>query len=397
MEIPGRIEKFGGSNVRLVIVGSLLVLASLMVLGSGITEVLATARHGSDLGEVVAGIGVIATILLVPGCFLVHFGSRRRALAVFLLPGIVFVLLHWMAVRTLFDGSDTWDTALLLLMNLVVDGLAVTFLAVGLYPVVRRLKVVGDSGRPEDAWARVACLAVVALTVGLAATEITVNNRHRDSIAGQLKSRDPAVRITAARELARTGYTGALPSMSAALHDPIAEVRLWAARALGKSESRDAAAPLRGALSDGDPEVRLAVVEALQSLWTKRREPLPVKELAQLIDIEALNGPKEAAARLLESGGGDEADTVFIQALRRGDLMVVAAAHGFYVRRGEPGSEPAVVRALQQYGTKDMAVVLLNCGNTVLADAARAWARERGYKIEVESGRAPAVWGASHR
>jgi hypothetical protein len=316
----------------------------------------------------------------MPGCFLIYFSSRRRALHVFLLPGIVFAILHWVAVRALFAGAETWDTALLVLMNLVVDGLAVAFLAMGLYPMAPRF---------AKKYYPAVYMAGVVLMVGLTVTEVIANNRHRGSFAGQLASRDPAVRIAAAQTLAETGYTGALPALSAALHDDSeAKVRMWAAQALGKSESRNAAGPLRDALKDGNEDVLQATVEALKNLWDKRSEPLPIPALTRLVDREGVDRGKQAAARILEFAGGDEAETALIRGLHRGDVAIVAAAYAFYVRRGEKGSEPLLVQALRQHGTEEMAESLLNSGNTVLADAAREWAQEHEYKIAAKSGRA---------
>lgn len=374
-----------------VISGCLLIAVALLAVVSTHAEAFGAGYPGSNPSEALLGGGIVAFILLFPGCLLVHFGSGRRALWIFLLPGLFFVWIHWAAVRSIFTGSDTWSTPHLILMNLVVDMAGGAFLAIGLYPVVRRLTTVS-----EDAYARGCTLAVVMLVIGLTIGEAVVNDRHRGGYVAQLKSADVKTRIAAAEELAKTGYNGAIPAMAAALSDPEPQVRVLIARALGASESRDAAEPLRRALADSDPYVRATALESLQRLWEKRREPPPVAEIARLFDDD--RSSHAAAARLLQSAGGAEAEAVLLQELRRGNTVAVAAAYDFYLRRGEPGSEPLLVRALQDHGTKEMAVALLNSGNGALASAAQEWAASRGYEIRTETASETTTrWGQGRR
>jgi hypothetical protein len=60
---------------------------------------------------------------------------------------------------------------------------------------------------------------------------------------------------------------------------------------------------------------------------------------------------------------------------------VIAGAATFFVARGEPDSEDALIEALAKFGDVNMARVLLNCGNSKLEAAADRWASGHGYRI----------------
>jgi hypothetical protein len=67
--------------------------------------------------------------------------------------------------------------------------------------------------------------------------------------------------------------------------------------------------------------------------------------------------------------------------LKKPDLAVIAGAFSFFIQRGEPGSEDALIQALNAYGDKDMAEAFLNRGNSALEAAARQWAVAHGYQV----------------
>jgi hypothetical protein len=54
-------------------------------------------------------------------------------------------------------------------------------------------------------------------------------------------------------------------------------------------------------------------------------------------------------------------------------LPAVAGAFLFFIRRGEPGSEDAMIDALKEFGDRQMASAFQNCGNAKLEKAANAW------------------------
>lgn len=51
------------------------------------------------------------------------------------------------------------------------------------------------------------------------------------------------------------------------------------------------------------------------------------------------------------------------------------------IRIGRPGTEPALIKALNAYGDKEMAEYYLNCGNDLLEEAAIDWAHRNHYII----------------
>ena len=66
------------------------------------------------------------------------------------------------------------------------------------------------------------------------------------------------------------------------------------------------------------------------------------------------------------------------------------------IRIGQPGTESALVSALNKFGYKDMAVDYLNCGNPTLDKAAHTWATNHGYRVYTASGGGGAVaWGSN--
>jgi len=83
-----------------------------------------------------------------------------------------------------------------------------------------------------------------------------------------------------------------------------------------------------------------------------------------------------------------------LTALKKPDLSVVAGACRFFIGRGEPGSEKVLIEALDEYGTKEMAQALLNCGNPELKAAAQKWTSAKGYYTIPELRRfGPVRWG----
>ena len=53
----------------------------------------------------------------------------------------------------------------------------------------------------------------------------------------------------------------------------------------------------------------------------------------------------------------------------------------YFLPTVEDESEPALIMALNNYGTKVMAEDFLNCGNKILKDEAIRWAKRHGYTI----------------
>jgi hypothetical protein len=317
---------------------------------------------------------------------------------VFLVVGSLLGVAHWAALRPIFAGTDTWPFIFLFLLAGVAV-LAALFLYHALAPLV------GDR-RSWLGWLLLAC--VVALTV----QEFRVNNRHRDTLVADLASPEPEVRWNAARLLAETGYSRAVPALIEALKDPRSAVRSMAAYALGETWDGRAAGPLAALLVDDEPDVRRSALHAMTRLVehgedegfvpalirflekqpesradvldrrlrgmqndledAMRREKLGRARPVEAADIrgklellesdratpaEELSRPDDDvqrirldAARLLNELDEDQAAPVIMRALRDRDLPVVAGGFEVVVGRGEEGSDLVLREALDQYG-----------------------------------------------
>jgi len=76
------------------------------------------------------------------------------------------------------------------------------------------------------------------------------------------------------------------------------------------------------------------------------------------------------------------------------DLAFAAGAHSFFISKSEQKSIPILIDALNKYGNEEMATDFLNCGNSQLEEAGRAWVKKYGYEIKgVPDGSGP-QWGS---
>lgn len=203
---------------------------------------------------------------------------------VFLMIGLVAILIHGFAAKGILTGLSTWSTPHLVLFNLSLDLLVVSFIAAGVYPLRHWFR-----GANEPAYSRYVVLIAVVVTTVVATVEISVNNSHRDNLVVRLQAGNSAEKLSAAQSLAETGYQRAVPALKKALNDRDPSVRLWVTRALGNTESRDAAEPLAMALNDSDPEIRLAAIASLERLWDKRREKSFVPALVNRLEREDMD------------------------------------------------------------------------------------------------------------
>ena len=147
--------------------------------------------------------------------------------------------------------------------------------------------------------------------------------------------------------------------------------------------------PLVSILNDEDPEVRLATVNALVKIGEPSVLPL-IKALTNGIG----NVRKSASQALAQINDSREVEPM-LKALHDGDVEVIAGGYQFFIKRGEKGSETALISAFTKYGEREMALDFLNCRNGLLVDAATKWAHSNGYIIKPrQSGRYGPVWGS---
>jgi hypothetical protein len=103
-----------------------------------------------------------------------------------------------------------------------------------------------------------------------------------------------------------------------------------------------------------------------------------------------------AAARTLAEFDDPRADAALDDALQTRDDEMTAAAYRFLLRKGRPGTERALIDALNAYGTLNMAEDFVASGNPVLKAAAEQWAPKSGRFLGPRSSTQEVVrWGGN--
>jgi hypothetical protein len=122
--------------------------------------------------------------------------------------------------------------------------------------------------------------------------------------------------------------------------------------------------------------------------------PLARKRYEELVGIERQQAPFSAQALAMLATANPKAAAPLFAALRNRDLELIADLHQVYIQLGRPGSESALIAALDAHGDTIMALAYLNSGNAKLDRGARSWAARHGYTItEVPGQAAPKSWG----
>lgn len=121
-------------------------------------------------------------------------------------------------------------------------------------------------------------------------------------------------------------------------------------------------------------------------------QPASAERLVQFARSEKDAEARSSAAGAMAGMRQPVVDAFLREALAKGDLELVAAAHRFYIR--EAVGEAHLVAALEEHGDEDMALDYLNCGNEALEEAAVTWAEDNGYIVMFSGGEQRAVWGS---
>jgi HEAT repeat protein len=206
--------------------------------------------------------------------------------------------------------------------------------------------------------------------------ETANNSEVAGALARHLTDTDSSAARAAAAALMSIGKEGR-KQLLAALQSRDANLRLIALEPLDFRDSTMLMHPIIDALHDPDPRIRTA---AAKCLWGFTDH--------EAIDalLAALNDPAAelAAAASLENVDDARVVDALMSRLRQRKYGVIVAASRFYVRRGEPGTEPILIDALNVSGGQSMAELLMNSGNETLSEAAKKWARERGFQIRAQ-------------
>lgn len=268
------------------------------------------------------------------------------------------------------------------------------------------------------------------------------DHRAIEALSGALRDTDFSVRLQAAGALGKIGEQAIVP-LSAALNDPDVNARRAAAYALGEIKGNRVVDPLIGALKDVNRLVRRDAAEALGKVRDIRAiRPLisgiaedeqtfefsefrscavdalvSIGEPAVEYLIAALNDgtwqtrryaamalgeiritlvPSDILIGSATSSEDPRAVARLLTGLKERDSAVLVGACRFFIRRGEAGSEAALIQALNAKGDDDTIRVFLNSGNYELQTAATKWASEHGYRITTMSSRygSSVRWGS---
>jgi len=221
---------------------------------------------------------------------------------------------------------------------------------------------------------RIGWVCVCLMTVFLSFSWVGVSWAEDTSkYVQELSSKDPAVRMEAARKLGEIKDAAAVDPLISILK----EDKDWNVRA----SAEDAL------VSIGTPAVESLIVLLKDNDWhVRRRAARTLGEIRNSHVIQALEAAmqtdKDCCVRRFSAEGIGEtndprAAEILINALKNRDVEVVTAAYRFFIRRGERGSEAILVEALSQSWNRTMACDFFSCGNEALKRAASDWAKKR--------------------
>lgn len=225
--------------------------------------------------------------------------------------------------------------------------------------------------------------------------------------------------LAALRDKNLNGYAGiGLVKMGAPAVDPLVAmltdgdqgIREQAAELLGEIKDPRAVEPLIVTLKDNAPPPKGPVeldINGIPIAHPTEGDGLrenSARALGEIRDPRA-DGPlidalkdtdwrvHELAARSLGEIDDPQAANFLLTAMQEHNLEIIAAAHDYYIRRGDPGTENDLIDALNKYGDSDMAEDMLNSGNEKLRDAANNWASAHNYEINYLPGGKATSWG----
>jgi HEAT repeat protein len=286
------------------------------------------------------------------------------------------------------------------------DPRAIEWLAAALTddsPAVRSAAVSGLAkiGRPAGAVLSVAFRhpgADVRREVTWALVEIG----HPDAaslVAGALSDSSASVRARAAEMLEKLRDPTTVPALVAAVRDESAEVRRNVAAALHAVAVPSAIDGLGQAMSDTDSSVRQQAVYGLGRIAD--RHDLRDEDAARVVSffVAALRDDspyvRSGAARTL-SAGSQRVVLALVEHFRK-NPATLALIYDDVIDLGIDALLDTLVDSLERHGNKRMAEVFLNAGHARLEQAARDWARRRGYQIVPAPPGGNPRWGKDRR
>lgn len=200
--------------------------------------------------------------------------------------------------------------------------------------------------------------------------------REVEPLINALNDEDTYVRILAATALGEIQDARSVEPLITLLADNSSGVREAAATALGKLKDAKAVEPLIVTLKDPYyDDVSEAAIIALTKIGAPALQPL-----ITTLEDPNLKVQRNAATALAGIQNIPSVDKL-TTALKNDDLMVIAGVYPYFIRKGIKGSEGPLIKSLNKYGDGIMAEDFLNCGNSILEEAALKWLQENEYDI----------------
>lgn len=213
----------------------------------------------------------------------------------------------------------------------------------------------------------------------------------------------------------RSTANDALPKLKSA--NPV--IRIDATKALGETRDPAAISALVTALKkERDGHVRDAIEDALINIgspaldslkillkddsWRVRRRAVrTIGEIGDAAAIDALIQAiktdddcyvKKVAAKSLGEMKDDRAGEFLCNGLKGGNRYIIEGAYRFFLRRGEAGTEEALIKALHTCFNRNMIDDFANCGNIQLREAALKYSEGR-YSVKTSPQWKGPHWG----
>jgi len=166
--------------------------------------------------------------------------------------------------------------------------------------------------------------------------------------------------------------------------------RTEAVMALGQSGDSHAVKPLIESLKDRDPYIRAFAGMALIRIGAPAVQPLIAAMKDNDLYVSALS------AMALSSIKDPRAHDALMRALQEHNSRAIFGSHTFFVKLGVPGSESALIEALNKFPSQEMAEEFLNSGNPALVSSANDWARKYKHSLKPAPATASVHWGSGH-
>ncbi len=198
---------------------------------------------------------------------------------------------------------------------------------------------------------------------------------------------DGQMRIVVA--LKHIGTTSAVEVLATLLKTDNEEVSLSVADALIVIGNDSAVVALANALQTGSAPLQGQAAEALKAIGSSSATDALITALQSKKEDTQRN-----AALALSGIDNSQAKEALNLLIEQQKLSVIAYIFDYYIQEGIAGSEPVLIEALNRFGSTVMAEAFLNCGNSLLDEAATDWADRYGYDIIQSNWGSYPKWGS---